>query len=104
MDRLRRQTDMAHDRDIGTDDGRDRLGRALAPFDFDGVGVSLFHEAAGVREAALPPTVLVPNNPLVVVLPVCAQAWSAELHDRIVTSTARILVQRTNMEPPEPLS
>jgi hypothetical protein len=66
--------------------------------------VRAWDEAVGVREAALPPTVLVPNNPLVVVLPVCALPQSAELHDRIVTSTARILVQRTNMEPPEPLS
>jgi hypothetical protein len=52
VDRLRRQTDVAHHRDTGTDDRFDRARAAFAAFELHRSGTALAHQDAGVLEAA----------------------------------------------------
>ncbi len=52
-DGLRRQSDVAHDGDVGAGDGGDGGGAADAAFELDGVGAALFDEAAGAFEGLL---------------------------------------------------
>ena len=44
VDRLRRQADVAHDRDAGPDDRLDGAGAALAAFELDRPGAALAHQ------------------------------------------------------------
>ena len=52
-DRLRRQADVAHDRDAAADDGLDRPARADAALDLDGLRVRVAEEAPGVLDRLL---------------------------------------------------
>ena len=53
VDRLRRQADVAHDRDAGAGDRLDRPRRPHAALDLDRLGAGLADEAAGVARASL---------------------------------------------------
>ena len=48
VDRLRRQTHVAHHRNFGFDQTRDQFDAALAAFHFHGFGAAFFHQAHGV--------------------------------------------------------
>ena len=51
--RLRRQSQVAHDRDAGLDDALHGLGHARTALELDGVGAPLLHQPAGVQHGLL---------------------------------------------------
>ena len=53
VDRLRREADVAHDRDAGVDERLDRPRAADAALELDRLGAGLAHEAAGVAQRVL---------------------------------------------------